>query len=79
VTLFVRASVHLVLYGVIAGTVAAFLFVSVLRSELPRLPRGTAAEFIVPVILLACSAIVAGFIPASRAARIDPARTLRTE
>jgi len=43
------------------------------------LPHGVAAEFAVPALLLAVSAVIAGLIPARRAARVDPAQTLRTD
>jgi ABC-type lipoprotein release transport system permease subunit len=55
------------------------LMVMALRSRVPLLPAARAAEFAVPALLLAVSAVIAGLIPARRAARVDPARTLRTD
>jgi predicted permease len=79
VVLFLRASTKLVMYGLGAGAIAAALFVAGVRSRLPELPSSTVREFLMPALILAISAIAAGFLPARRAARIDPATSLRAE
>jgi ABC-type antimicrobial peptide transport system permease subunit len=67
------------IWASVAGVAAAMLMVMALRSRVPLLPEARVAEFVVPVLLLAVAAIIAGLIPARRAARVDPARTLRTD
>jgi predicted permease len=79
IALFVRASLSLVVRGMVIGVLAAVLFSTALRSRLPRLPAGALPEFAIPALVLAFSALAAGLVPARRAASIDPARTLRTE
>jgi ABC-type antimicrobial peptide transport system permease subunit len=79
VALVLRGALRLVVAGTVAGVVAAMLMVMVLRSRVPLLPTARAVEFAVPALLLAVSAVIAGLIPAGRAARVDPARTLRTD
>jgi ABC-type antimicrobial peptide transport system permease subunit len=78
VALILRGALRLVVAGTVAGVAAAMLMVMALRSRVP-LPAARAAEFAVPALLLAVSAVIAGLIPARRAARVDPARTLRTD
>jgi len=79
VALVLRGALRLVLAGTVTGVGAAILMVMALRSRIPRLPAAQAAEFAVPALLLAVSAVIAGLIPARRAARVDPAQTLRTD
>jgi predicted permease len=79
VALVLRGALRLVVAGTVAGVAAAMLMVMVLRSRVPLLPTARAVEFAVPALLLAVSAVIAGLIPAGRAARVDPARTLRTD
>ena len=79
VGLILGGAFRLVVAGTVAGAAAAALMVTALRSRIPLLPAANVAEFAVPALLLAVSAIIAGLIPARRAARVDPARTLRTD
>ena len=79
VALILRGALRLVLAGTVAGMAVAMLMVMALRSRVPFLPAARAAEFAVPVLLLGISALIAGLIPARRAAQVDPARTLRTD
>jgi len=79
VALILRGALRLVLAGTVAGVAAAMLMVMALRSRVPLLPAARVPEFGVPVLLLAVAALIAGLIPARRAARVDPARTLRTD
>ena len=77
--LVLRGALRLVAAGTVAGVAAAILMVMALRSRVPLLPTARAVEFAVPALLLAVAAVIAGLIPARRAARVDPARTLRTD
>jgi putative ABC transport system permease protein len=75
----VRGALAMTFVGALAGTVAAAVLVILIRSGMPMLPTIGFQDFVVPVMLLAVSAIVAALSPASRAASIDPARTLRSD
>jgi ABC-type antimicrobial peptide transport system permease subunit len=77
--MFTGAAARLVLHGIVFGAVAAPLLVALVRHRIPLLPAAALVEYVVPVVVLATCAIVAGFIPARRAASVDPARTLRAE
>ena len=77
--LVLRGALHLVAAGTATGIVAAIALTAALRSRMPFLPHGQVAEYILPVLILGGSAAAAGLIPARRAARVDPARTLRTD
>jgi putative ABC transport system permease protein len=50
-----------------------------LRSQLFGVGSGDALAFAAGLALLLVIALLAGFIPARRAARVDPAVTLRSE
>ncbi|MDX1395211.1 MAG: ABC transporter permease [Gemmatimonadota bacterium] len=67
------------LFGLVVGLIGAFALTGLMRSLLfgvgPRDPLTFAA---MPVLLLAV-ALVATYLPARRAARVDPARTLRAD
>jgi putative ABC transport system permease protein len=77
--LVLRGALLLVLAGTAAGIAAAILLTMGLRSQMAFLPGARLSEFLVPALLLGATAVVAGLLPARRAARLDPARTLRTE
>jgi ABC-type antimicrobial peptide transport system permease subunit len=79
VGLVLRGALRLVAIGTVAGVTAAALMAMALRSRVPLLPPARAVEYAVPTLLLAVSAVIAGMIPARRASRVDPARTLRTD
>jgi predicted permease len=79
VGLVLREAFRLVLAGTVTGGVAAAVLATALRSRVPLLPGARLLEYALPALLLAVSAMLAGMIPARRAARVDPARTLRTD
>ena len=79
VTLVLRGALRLVLVGTVAGVAAALVMAMALRSRISFLPGAEVPEFAVPALLLGAAAIIAGLIPARRAARVDPARILRTD
>jgi putative ABC transport system permease protein len=74
-----RRSLALTLGGIVVGTAAGFYLVRYLQSLLFGIePRDAVAAGTAGVLLLAV-ALVAGYLPARRAARIDPVVTLRCE
>jgi predicted permease len=79
ISLVLRGAVQLAAFGALAGIVAAFAITTVMRSQMVILPRGSMLEYVVPTSVLALCAIVAGLVPARRAASVDPSRTLRAE
>jgi ABC-type antimicrobial peptide transport system permease subunit len=72
-------SLRLAVVGLVAGfalvlpltSVAEFLFVGVSRLD--------PAAISLPAIVLIAAAVVAAYLPARRAARVDPVRALREE
>jgi predicted permease len=65
--------------GILLGVPAAFAAVRVIRNQLYGVnPSDPANAALAAAVLIACLAL-AGYLPARRAARIDPVRTLRQE
>ena len=64
--------------GLVAGVAGAFLAASVIQKLLFGVPPHDPTTFIVVAVLMAAIGIVACWIPAVRAARIDPAITMRS-
>ncbi len=77
--LILREACWLASGGVAAGIVGSLAATSLLRTMLFGVSPRDAATIISVVSLLAISALVASFIPARRAASIDPAEALRAE
>ena len=65
--------------GLVIGVPIAWLCVRFVKSQLYEVNGIDAAVLLASVATLVVSASMAGFIPARRAASIDPARALRTE
>ena len=65
--------------GLAIGIPAAFVLLQVMSSVLYGVVRPDALTFTGGVAALAASAIAAGYVPALRAARVDPAIALRNE
>jgi macrolide transport system ATP-binding/permease protein len=65
--------------GLIIGVPIAWLCVRFVESQLYEVKGIDAAVLITSVLTLVIAASLAGFIPARRAASIDPAKALRTE
>jgi putative ABC transport system permease protein len=61
------------------GLAAAFALTQLLRSQLFEINATDPATFVAIAVLLAGIALFASYIPASRAARIDPMISLRSE
>lgn len=78
-SLILRKGMALALSGVALGLAAAFALSQLLRSQLFGINATDPATFAAIAILLAGIALFASYIPARRAARIDPMISLRSE
>jgi hypothetical protein len=77
VRLVVDYSIHMTLIGLLPGVLFASLGTNFFQAELTKLrPNGITMWVVVPLLLLAC-ALIAAYVPARRAARTDPIRTLK--
>ena len=77
--LVLRQSFALVLFGVVAGVVAALSGTRLLGSLLYGIGTGDLVTYGGVVLLLALAALVATYVPARRAMRVDPMVALRYE
>ncbi len=65
--------------GLVIGVPLAWLCVRFVESQLYEIKHVDSAVLLTAVLALVLAASMAGFVPARRAATIDPARALRTE
>jgi len=77
--LVVRQGMALALSGVALGLIAAFALTRLMRSLLFGVNSTDPITFVAIALLLALVALIASYIPAHRAARIDPMISLRCE
>jgi ABC-type antimicrobial peptide transport system permease subunit len=77
--LVVRHGLGLVVAGIAVGTAAALAATRVLQALLFQVSTSDPLTFVCGAALLAVAALAASWIPARRAARVDPAVTLRAE
>ena len=69
----------MVVAGVLIGTVAALTLSGLAQSMLFGLTPTDPAAFVTAGLILGLTAIVAGWLPARRASRVDPLIALRHE
>ena len=74
-----RDAAGLILLGLVIGVPAALAAARVIRSQLFGVGPADPATLVATCALLAGVALVAGFLPARRAARVDPVVALRAE
>jgi putative ABC transport system permease protein len=79
VRLVVRRGARVIAVAVIIGSVAALLAARLLRSQLYGVEAADPLTFLAVSVLLGAIALLATYIPARRAARVDPMIALRTE
>ncbi|HLY43013.1 MAG TPA: ABC transporter permease [Terracidiphilus sp.] len=77
--MFVRSALALTGTGVVVGLVFSAVVARVLRSLLFGVSPLDPLSFVTVPLVLAAAAAMASYLPASRAARINPADTLRAE
>jgi putative ABC transport system permease protein len=77
VTLVVGQSVRIAGAGIVAGLVASLWFSDAVSTLLYGITPHDATSFVVVTVLLLAVAALAAFIPARRAASVDPVRVLR--
>jgi putative ABC transport system permease protein len=77
--LVIRHSANLVAFGVVLGVVASVGITRVLSSLLFGVSATDPLTFFGVIVLLAAVALVAGYMPARRASRVDPIVALRYE
>ena len=65
--------------GIVAGGILAIAGGWLLRSEVPGIGRADPIVFVGTTLALGVAAVVASWIPATRATRVDPAAVLRAE
>jgi ABC-type lipoprotein release transport system permease subunit len=78
-SLVVRQGMALALSGVMIGLAAAFLLTRLIRSLLFGVEATDPITFAAISLLLLLIALLASYIPAQRATRIDPMVSLRCE
>jgi len=78
-TLIVRGGMSLALWGVGIGIGGALVVSRLMRSLLFGVGATDVATFVAVPLLLTCIALLASYVPARRASRIDPSTSLRCE
>jgi ABC-type antimicrobial peptide transport system permease subunit len=77
--LVISEGVKLAASGAMIGLVAALLATRVLRTMLYDLAPTDPATYATVVVILGATAIAAAWLPARRAARLDPVEALRAD
>jgi putative ABC transport system permease protein len=65
--------------GLAAGAIFTFALLRIARSLVTDVGRPDTASFVAVAVLLSAAAVIAAYVPARRAARVDPAIALRAE
>lgn len=76
---FVRGGLILTLFGIVAGVAAALALTRFMSSLIYGVSAFDPLTFVVVIGLLIVIAMAASYVPAARAARIDPMEALRVE
>jgi ABC-type antimicrobial peptide transport system permease subunit len=79
VWMILQSSLWLTLIGILIGAPLAILISRTLASALYQVKPFDAASYIAAVLCLVLVSLAASAVPAQRAARLDPAKALRTE
>jgi predicted lysophospholipase L1 biosynthesis ABC-type transport system permease subunit len=79
VGMVLRETGVLVALGLAVGLTSAMLSTRLVANQLYGLSSFDPISFVAAALLLSAVALVAGYIPASRAARVDPVKALRHE
>ena len=77
--LVMRQSLQSALLGVVIGCIGAHLLTRILENQLFGVTRSDAATYVGVVLMLLIVALLATYIPARRATRVDPLVALRYE
>jgi predicted permease len=77
--LFVRHGLRLSLYGIGCGLVASFLLTGLLRPLLFDVRPADPLAYIAATSVLLMASLLASYLPARRASRLDPVESLRAE
>jgi putative ABC transport system permease protein len=76
---FLTLGGRLALAGAIVGLGLAFLVARLLQNELFNVSPWTLSDWVTPALVLIAAVVVATYLPARRASRIDPSVALRSE
>jgi ABC-type antimicrobial peptide transport system permease subunit len=79
VWLVLRQSLGMILLGAAAGTGAALAATRVLQRFVEGMQPTEPVTFVSMLFVLVAAALLASFVPARRASRIDPTRALRQD
>jgi ABC-type antimicrobial peptide transport system permease subunit len=77
--LVLRGSLGMISVGVAVGVVAALAAERVLARLVEGMQPGGVSAFAVMIPVLVTAALIASFVPARRASRVDPVKALRQE
>jgi len=79
VSMVLGSGARVVAAGMLAGLAGAFGLTGLLRSMLFGVGAHDAATFVAVPVVLAAVAMMAAYLPARRASRVDPMEALRVE
>ena len=79
VTMIFRSGMVPVAIGIVAGIIAARIGSKLVAGLLYGIPATDALTFVGVAVVLGLSALAAAYIPARRAARVDPLAAIRAE
>jgi predicted permease len=77
--MFVRSALALTSVGIAVGLIAAFSLVPLMKALLFGVRPFDVRTFIAVPFILAVASVLASYLPARRAASVDPSQTLRSE